>query len=197
MRKNVPGVAAGILAIACAAGLTAATVWMVLGELNRGADEAYAATYAELSRGPAGYDAVDMGVPGREPVVLEPGPTTVPEPTATTEPAATSEPAPGITVEDEKKPPSIADVDGKEGNNNVDIGVADAIDRFLENEFTTLEEDGTVVYHIQWGDTLGKISGMFGISVDELAEYNHIRDVNLIYATSSLRIPTGNWRKEA
>lgn len=53
-----------------------------------------------------------------------------------------------------------------------------------------VNEDGDVVYSIQKGDTLCEISDKFGYSVDEIAEYNRIRNVNLIYADSSLRIPS-------
>lgn len=45
------------------------------------------------------------------------------------------------------------------------------------------------VYDIQWGDTLSDISKMFGRSVDSIAEYNHIQNVDLIYAESSIVIP--------
>lgn len=56
---------------------------------------------------------------------------------------------------------------------------------------TIKSEDGTVVYLIQKGDTLSEISAKVLYSVDELAEYNKIKDVNLIYADSALRIPNG------
>lgn len=52
--------------------------------------------------------------------------------------------------------------------------------------------DGTMVYMIQPGDTLTSISATLGYSVDELANFNQIRDVNLIYADSALRVPKGN-----
>lgn len=45
------------------------------------------------------------------------------------------------------------------------------------------------IYIVQWGDTLTSISAKYGISVDMLAEYNHIRDVNLIYADSAMLVP--------
>lgn len=51
------------------------------------------------------------------------------------------------------------------------------------------DADGTYVYVIQPGDTLTDISRAFGYSVDDIANKNGIRDVNLIYANSSLRIP--------
>lgn len=45
------------------------------------------------------------------------------------------------------------------------------------------------IYMIQKGDTLTKLSRQFSYSVDELANFNQIRNVNLIYANSVLRIP--------
>lgn len=44
-------------------------------------------------------------------------------------------------------------------------------------------------YYVSYGDTLSKISFDTSISVDKLANYNQIRDVNLIYAGSVLQIP--------
>lgn len=55
-----------------------------------------------------------------------------------------------------------------------------------EKESETKE---TLVYHIKKGDTLSSISDKVHYSVDELAKYNKIEDVNLIYAGSALRIP--------
>ena len=51
------------------------------------------------------------------------------------------------------------------------------------------DENGVKYYHIVWGDTLCSISSDLHYSVDELADYNHIRNVHLIYAESDLRIP--------
>lgn len=51
--------------------------------------------------------------------------------------------------------------------------------------------DGTYVYIIQSGDTLSRLSAVFGYSVDEIANFNQIRNVNLIYDGSALRIPNG------
>lgn len=48
---------------------------------------------------------------------------------------------------------------------------------------------GPKVITIRYGDTLSSISLETGVSVDELAAANGIRDVNLIYADSSLQIP--------
>lgn len=51
------------------------------------------------------------------------------------------------------------------------------------------DEDGTYVYLIKQGDTLTSLSAAFGHSVDELANFNQIRNVDLIYADSALRVP--------
>lgn len=52
-----------------------------------------------------------------------------------------------------------------------------------------LNDDGVYVYRIERGDTLTSLSAAFEYSVDALADYNDIDDVNRIYAESSLRIP--------
>lgn len=70
--------------------------------------------------------------------------------------------------------------------------IEDVID--CENPYILTDEDGNRYYHIVWGDTLCKISSRVHYSVDELAEYNHIRNVHLIYAESDLRIP--DWESE-
>lgn len=61
-----------------------------------------------------------------------------------------------------------------------------------------VDANGIKYYHIVWGDTLCKISSDVHISVDELADYNRIRNVNLIYAESDLRLPDrlGEWTEE-
>lgn len=48
--------------------------------------------------------------------------------------------------------------------------------------------DNVFVYTIQSGDTLSGISEKLGVSVDELANKNEIRNVNLIYMGSALKI---------
>lgn len=58
------------------------------------------------------------------------------------------------------------------------------------DDCVSVSEDGDIIYSIQKGDTLCEISDKFGYSVDEIAEYNQIRNVDLIYADSSLRIPS-------
>lgn len=60
---------------------------------------------------------------------------------------------------------------------------------YIGTEFVIVDPDGNMVYIVKKGDTLSAVSGMVGYSVDELAEYNHIKNVNLIYIDESLRIP--------
>lgn len=59
----------------------------------------------------------------------------------------------------------------------------------LSRDNIVQDKDGTFVYMIQDGDTLSQLSAAFGFSVDELASFNQIRDVDIIYANSSLRVP--------
>lgn len=79
------------------------------------------------------------------------------------------------------------------GNPVTDVPLSDAIG--CDNPLIQIDENGNRYYHIVWGDTLCKISSELHYSVDELAEYNHIRNVNLIYAESDLRIP--DWEAES
>ena len=60
----------------------------------------------------------------------------------------------------------------------------------VDEKYFSIADNGDIIYQIQKGDTLSYISSVFGRSVDEIAEYNHIKNVNLIYADSSIRIPT-------
>lgn len=57
------------------------------------------------------------------------------------------------------------------------------------SDLLTRQKDGTLSYLIQPGDTLCYISQLFGYSVQQIAEYNHVPDVNLIYADSIMRVP--------
>lgn len=46
-----------------------------------------------------------------------------------------------------------------------------------------------VTHIVKWGETLTSISRDYGVSIDMIAEYNHIDDVDLIYADSAMLIP--------
>lgn len=56
-------------------------------------------------------------------------------------------------------------------------------------EYCVKDANGHWVYVVKRGDTLSRISGKVGFSVQELAEYNHIENVNLIYTNQSIRLP--------
>lgn len=88
-------------------------------------------------------------------------------------------------------------VDNQSKSDNTDIESVSEIPIEDENEYydiysnenVVLTEDGRTIYHIQKGDTLSSISSITGVSVNELAEFNHIYNVNMIFADSSLQIP--------
>ena len=47
----------------------------------------------------------------------------------------------------------------------------------------------SITYTVVWGDTLNDIASEYGISVSELAQYNGISNVNLIYVGQKIQIP--------
>lgn len=53
----------------------------------------------------------------------------------------------------------------------------------------SVEYKSDTIHTVVWGETLTSISMRYGVSVDMLAEYNHIRDVDLIYADSAMLVP--------
>lgn len=60
----------------------------------------------------------------------------------------------------------------------------------VDSDKQIYDVDKSTVYHIKAGDTLSQISYETGISVQKLALINDIDNVNLIYANSSLQIPS-------
>lgn len=50
-------------------------------------------------------------------------------------------------------------------------------------------EPKDTVYYIQPGDTLTSISAKLQVSVDAIADYNAVRDVNVISSGAALRVP--------
>lgn len=51
------------------------------------------------------------------------------------------------------------------------------------------DSDGHWVYIVKANDTLSYISGLVGFSVQELADFNNIENVNLIYGDQVIRLP--------
>lgn len=76
----------------------------------------------------------------------------------------------------------------------IDIDDKNKVDdkKYVGEEYVVVDIDGNLVYLIQKDDTLSEISGKVAYSVDELAEYNHIKNVDLIYEGESLRIPASD-----
>jgi LysM repeat protein len=54
------------------------------------------------------------------------------------------------------------------------------------------QENETMEYAVQPGDTLYRLSQRFGTTVDRLVELNDIEDPDLIYVNQVLRVPAGN-----
>lgn len=72
-------------------------------------------------------------------------------------------------------------------------GEAPSEPRESEEKNTEAEERPSkpVIHIVQPEDTLSSISARYGVSVDAIAKANKIRDVNLIYDDSALKIPQG------
>jgi len=68
---------------------------------------------------------------------------------------------------------------------------------YIGLNYVDIDVDGSVVYHINKGDTLSEISGKVGYSVDSIADENSIENPNLIYEGSSLRIPMNDTIKNS
>ena len=60
---------------------------------------------------------------------------------------------------------------------------------YVGAEYVTIDANGDMVYVVKRGDTLTRVSRLTGYSVQELAEYNQIVNVDLIYVDQVIRIP--------
>lgn len=60
------------------------------------------------------------------------------------------------------------------------------------NEYIVVDIDGNIVYLVHKGDTLSQVSGRIGYSVQELAKFNDIANVNMIYEGQTLRVPASD-----
>ncbi len=58
-----------------------------------------------------------------------------------------------------------------------------------DSDQTEATSASSTVYVVRDGDTLTKISALHGVSVDSIAEFNGIRNLNVISAGAKLRIP--------
>lgn len=73
---------------------------------------------------------------------------------------------------------SITDLASTNTNTDVNTALTSTTHSYLDID----------VYDVTWGDTLSGISRLTGVSVDELAQLNHIANPNLIYSGSSIKI---------
>ena len=83
-------------------------------------------------------------------------------------------------------------VDTKDGlkvlNENNELVDIEGIDESYRSRIM-INDDGELVYRIEWGDTLCKLSSVFNSTVEELAKENEIKNVNLIYAGHAMKLP--------
>ncbi len=84
----------------------------------------------------------------------------------------------------------IAGLNGIKNKNLIYVGEKLKIDitRDIEEIKKTVHSTGHFIYTIKRGDTLTKIAKEFGTTVKRIAEQNHIKNVNLIYAGERLKI---------
>ena len=68
---------------------------------------------------------------------------------------------------------------------------------YIGLNYVCIDADGNIVYHINEGDTLSGISDKVGYSVDAIANENGIRNPDLIYKDSTIRIPVNDKLKES
>lgn len=97
-------------------------------------------------------------------------------------PTPTENPTPTETPTEPTNPPSSGE--GSTGTTDGDSQIP-----YIGADYVTIDADGNMVYIVERGDTLTKISRLTGYSIQELAEYNHIENVNLIYTGQAIRIP--------
>ena len=173
-KKNVITVCLGTALILGVSGLTIFSSAMLVNKLNADADMQYVAavndTYAKILETKPEYrdndnDDVVNDVPSEDGTFL------VDQLSDTESP-----------LENESVKTSDTDV-------SADDSEAVTYPYYIGTEFVVVDPEGNMVYVVKKGDTLSAVSRMVGYSVDELAEYNHIKNVNLIYVDESLRIP--------
>ena len=170
--KNVITVCLGTALILGVSGLTIFSSAMLVNKLNADADMQYVAavndTYAKILETKPEYrdndnDDVVNDVPSEDGTFLV------------------------DQLSDTESPLENESV--KTSDTEVSADDSEAVTYPIGTEFVVVDPEGNMVYVVKKGDTLSAVSRMVGYSVDELAEYNHIKNVNLIYVDESLRIP--------
>lgn len=168
---------ATVLSVALIAGVTGLTVFSsvsLVNRLNADADMQYVAAVSEAKASLSETMPNDRGDDNDEVAVDEPS-------------------TDGTSLVDQ----SVDDISSTEDTSmqasdtevSADDSEAVTYPYYIGTEFVVVDPEGNMIYFVKKGDTLSAISGIVGYSVDELAEYNHIKNVNLIYINESLRIP--------
>ena len=172
--KNVITVCLGTALILGVSGLTIFSSAMLVNKLNADADMQYVAavndTYAKILETKPEYrdndnDNVVNDVPSEDGTFLV------------------------DQLSDTESPLENESVKTSDTEVSADDSEAVTYPYYIGTEFVVVDPEGNMVYVVKKGDTLSAVSRMVGYSVDELAEYNHIKNVNLIYVDESLRIP--------
>lgn len=86
---------------------------------------------------------------------------------------------------------SAGHIDGIVGNVDVNIMFRDLINDIKNSKNNSSEKteyETKVFYTIKWGDTLSAIAQKYNTTTDELVKLNNIRNPNLIYAGTKIRI---------
>ena len=173
-KKNVITVCLGTALILGVSGLTIFSSAMLVNRLNAYADMQYVAavndTYAKILETKPEYrdndnDDVVNDVPSEDGTFLV------------------------DQLSDTESPLENESVKTSDTEVSADDSEAVTYPYYIGTEFVVVDPEGNMVYVVKKGDTLSAVSRMVGYSVDELAEYNHIKNVNLIYVDESLRIP--------
>lgn len=152
------------------------------------------------TRGPLGYGRGVVMLAGGFAVALIPAlvggsiamadaMTTPPAAVATQDPTdgSTTDPGRDSGQDDGQDGANGSDQDGTTGQ--TDDNGSDQTDGTDQSDEQATEYKDDVIHTVAWGETLTSISRDYGVSVDMLAEYNHIRDVDLIYADSAMLVP--------
>ena len=131
---------------------------------------------------------VDTDLSITEPIDTDVPPKTdpLPDDPIVTEPPVTSGPNEDTSAGVEPVEP---DAPVNDQNNEDSESSPDADRQIHLSEFCKKDESGHYVYIVKRGDNLSKISGKVGWSVQQLAKYNDIENVNLIYIGQAIRIP--------
>lgn len=215
-KSKSPIICGGVACVVAVACLTGAAVNTVINKVNDNADRAYAEAVVNVQNAqmaewqaeqdrlaqlekesisnkpvnPTDYTVGDIIMVDGKLYVISSSPTDSDETVKDDKP---------VTIEPSDKPSDDKNVsDGNEDKpiesspNDIQDSVdVDNIDDhpYIGADYVTIDVDGNMVYLVKRGDTLTKISKLTGYSVQELAEYNHIENVNLIYTNQSIRIP--------